>query len=197
MAIPAFRIASPVVTGSPADRVADVRASVRERGAQAVIVADAEGQALGVIPAAELEGAAGRSPLSSLKQRPLTAVPPETDVGVLIGDLEVEPRDAWFALRETFGYTGIIAPETVRIADDLRQGKRPRAGVFRKEVMFGTKSIGPGELWGDIDVKVPGVIYRCPNGHELTADEAAQHYDDDGNVRCPVEGSVMTRELKA
>jgi hypothetical protein len=56
--------------------------------------------------------------------------------------------------------------------------------------------MAPGELWGDIDVKVPDVVYRCPNGHVLTPEEAALNYDDDGKVRCPEDGAVMTRGLK-
>lgn len=191
--ITASRIAQSLVTGSPGDRVDAARARVYERIAKAVLLMNDDGQALGVIPSAVLNAADGASRLGTLKRQPLTAVRPNTDLGLLIGDLKLEPRDAWFALQDENGFTGVISPNRVRVADVLRR----RATVVTRGPKFGAPGqVRGGELWGEIEVALPYVAYRCPNGHQIPAEQAALHYDDDGNVRCPHDTTVMIREIR-
>jgi hypothetical protein len=196
MAIPASRLAQSLVTASPADVVGVARARVHDASAEAVLLTDVRGQPVSVIPAIELETATATTRLGALPRHPLTAVRPNTDLGLLIGDLDVEPRDAWFAIQDESGFTGLISPELVRAADALR-----RRDSATREMTFESAGLGPplvfgGELWGEIEVEVPDVVYRCPNGHELPAEQASLHYDDNGNVQCPHDGTVMIRQFR-
>ncbi|HEV7590021.1 MAG TPA: hypothetical protein VGO40_18030 [Longimicrobium sp.] len=204
MALPASRLALSLVTGSPVDRVDSTLVHVRARSAEAVLLTDPRGQALGLIPTADLEGTAtGKVTLSMLKRRPITVVRPDTDVGLLIGDLSLEPHDAWFALHERGDFTGVIPPELVHAVDALRRRRIAVEGV--ESIRFGSAGSSYSEvlnnlsssfeLFGHIQVMEPNVVYRCPNGHVLTAEEVPLHYDDDGNVRCPADGAVMTRQI--
>lgn len=188
---PAIRFAKPVHVAAPSATAHQVLRAAKAKNAAAVLVRE-HGRTAGLIPLERLEDAAPGEQLREISPVTFAWLPAETPTSELRG-----AHVPWALLGTAHGPLHVVALEWLDLPGEPARTRGIGIGLPDLD-SFGDHTFGyhVPNVSGDIQVKRPKVIYRCPEDGTVYDFSTSRQHMEGGDVVCEHDDAVMFPEAK-